>query len=485
MRPGNFCYAICTALIIHGSCWCARADIGGTLAELYGAVKEEASSKGSIFSKDTAQQASLYQHMNQVRANVLADNPNVEESIRALRGFSTSDKVHKLCDSLLAEALKSHEDNEAAFVKDVEEAIKRAGDAVLKAKVESDLGPTLSELSHLAHTRSPSPFVSTSSLLRSRAAQKLTDTINFVMQWQDYLTAHRLGNDDLANSKLRNLANNALIVSRSDIVALIKPVESKATPASPRGESNDMSEIVSKVQKLDDIPAALERIESLKRTNSGAINYEVVGALTSMASAHEAFKNGLPMEISVHNFSPTARIRFPQLANELLLLMMPRYFGNPERTAKPGETVQIFVDRTVNEAKSEKNWPLLLQAMELTRFLNGSGFPSNDTTPLRAFVIAQNQETAGQYAPAVVSYQASLRDTTGMVPIALVGERLKTIKTNHPKEYSEGMQAAQGMSGRTARYSEPSSLRQFANADPDTLAVPAQPPVVRKRRPVE
>lgn len=416
-------------------------DINRLLAEVSAAVKEEISSKQSMFSRDNAKTI-LLEHMDQVRDNVLADHPNVETAIHALKNRSKSEKVDQLCDQLLIAAKKQHEDREAAFVNEVEAAIKRAGEAVLKAKVESDLAPTISELSRFKPNSISNPFFSPS---LGRASQRITTALSFVTQWQDYLTARRLGNDELANSRLRHLASVGLCVPRADILALIKPIESKPPASAPRLDFGGVEEIVARIQKLDEIPEALKKLETIKRVDPGVNNHEAISTLSWLASTYEAFKNGLPMEVSFQSFSNSTRNRFPKLSNELLLLMMPRYLASSERTAKPGETAQGFLERINGEAKSEKNWTLLLRVMELDRLLNGPALPTADTTPLRAFVIAQNQEAAGQYSMAVISYQTALRDTTDTVPIQFVGERLKAIKGNHPKEYAEGVQAAQGL----------------------------------------
>jgi hypothetical protein len=51
-----------------------------------------------------------------------------------------------------------------------------------------------------------------------------------------------------------------------------------------------------------------------------------------------------------------------------------------------------------------------------------------------------NQETAGQYAPAVVSYEQALKFPNTYLPAKFIGDRLNNIQKNHPAEYADGLQ---------------------------------------------
>jgi hypothetical protein len=138
--------------------------------------------------------------------------------------------------------------------------------------------------------------------------------------------------------------------------------------------------------------------------------------------------------------------RFIDLRLQLILLTLPHYLGLPgDFRPQPNETVGQFLDRVMADAKKTENWPLLLKEEEASRIvargISGGFISANSSSgALKSFIIGQNQEQAGQYSSAVLSYQEALRDTEGMVPLILVRDRLASIKKDHSKEYDEAMQ---------------------------------------------
>jgi hypothetical protein len=50
-----------------------------------------------------------------------------------------------------------------------------------------------------------------------------------------------------------------------------------------------------------------------------------------------------------------------------------------------------------------------------------------------------NQEAAGQYALAVVSYQNALKVSDTTIPAKFIGARLAAIKKDHSEDYDDGM----------------------------------------------
>ena len=59
---------------------------------------------------------------------------------------------------------------------------------------------------------------------------------------------------------------------------------------------------------------------------------------------------------------------------------------------------------------------------------------------LLALLAAQNQEEAGQWMLAVISYQRGLRFGGEYVSPRGIGTRLDAIKAAHPAEYDQGLQ---------------------------------------------
>jgi hypothetical protein len=63
-----------------------------------------------------------------------------------------------------------------------------------------------------------------------------------------------------------------------------------------------------------------------------------------------------------------------------------------------------------------------------------------DVSRLEPLVAAQNQDEAGQFTQAVASYQSALRNGGELVPARQIGQRLDTIKAEHPNEFAAGME---------------------------------------------
>jgi len=98
----------------------------------------------------------------------------------------------------------------------------------------------------------------------------------------------------------------------------------------------------------------------------------------------------------------------------------------------------------MTEAEEKNDWDIYRKALSIKDRLDHRGaFEFRVITPfilLDSFLAAWNQETAGQYAPAVISYQLALRVPSDSVPVKIIAEHLAAIQRDHPKEYEEGMQ---------------------------------------------
>ena len=97
------------------------------------------------------------------------------------------------------------------------------------------------------------------------------------------------------------------------------------------------------------------------------------------------------------------------------------------------------------DAVSREDWPLLQKGLTAQTYLNrnsliGSTTAGNISTGVDSLLAALNQEAAGQYALAVVSYQNALKTSNTNIPAKLIGDKLAAIQKDHPKEYEQGMQ---------------------------------------------
>ena len=71
--------------------------------------------------------------------------------------------------------------------------------------------------------------------------------------------------------------------------------------------------------------------------------------------------------------------------------------------------------------------------------MEGTHKDPNAKSQAELFVSANNQEIAGQYSLAVLSYEQALASGTDLVPPKIIGERLAAIKADHLQEFQQGL----------------------------------------------
>lgn len=388
------------------------------------------------------------------RIKTLLTNPeaseNLSETLDQLSVYYTSEAVQKNLEILRQELIAERDARDKAALAQIRDILDRAGQTVREAKSPADLDGIVAEL---GKARQRTDRGRTSEDVRAAASQ-IEPTLQFAVQWQNYLSANSTGNIQAAQEALRSLSNSnqASLIPRSEILRrLAMPVTAKAASADPEipSPSETVEAILAKTTSLDAIPQA---IAALRKAQDGQSGYgrsdlanSVIQALSPIDKTYQDYKAGLATNLEISpNYGNSLQVgndTVARLKAQLLLVLIPRYVGAPEATrAKPGEDVAGFLDRITQEARSRGDVPVAVRSREALRLLlRGNSFSSGDIAALSAFVSAQNQETAGQYALAVVSYQNALKGGSDTVPAKVIGERLASIKADHPKEFDEGM----------------------------------------------
>jgi hypothetical protein len=195
--------------------------------------------------------------------------------------------------------------------------------------------------------------------------------------------------------------------------------------------------------------------------------------LKKLDELYKDFRAGLPVVFRLQDPSMNqSHAAASALWGQFLLLAIPRYLEAGDRKPKPGETLYDYLARTRNEAKAEGNLDLLSRVMEAYRSLDpaNSGKIWADLTALRTSIVGKNQEEAGEYALAVLSYESALRNLGDNTPVKFIHEHLDAIKSQHHKEYEEGLQRFS--KGETARISPEPLMNSYAST---VLNVPASP----------
>lgn len=266
---------------------------------------------------------------------------------------------------------------------------------------------------------------------------------HFVGRWQEYLAAKKAGDSRAVRQALNELrqggGREVTFMPRSELLERLRNL-------SPSQE--DVTRLVTGIQSLDEIQEKLVALRALMdQEGSGTVAHEYINALSAIERKYREYQMGVPVPVELNSFSShhlpdEGIVKLTQLKGELLKRVLPRYVGAPEGTeARQDETVIAFLERLEKEAKERGDGATGYRTREARRILSrGSSFGSQDINGLNAYVSGQNQEAAGQFELAVLSYQQSLKSGSDLVPAKLIGERLAGIQKNHPEAYAKGVE---------------------------------------------
>ena len=366
------------------------------------------------------------------------DLNEIERVVGEIASAFQSDTIREMAQKLHADLRAEIEKKEAAAVAHFQALIESASKAVRAATKPADLDATLRNLSlgDLADRGSFGPNVNAE---RSR----VETARQFVVYWQDYLASREWSDTRTAIQKLESASNLKIeLLPRSEILARLG--ELKKTKSLTPGER--IAEIMGRTKSLEAIPAAINALLALEQEQGGLSGPIIFlrGELAAISGAYQEYKNGFPTTFSIKHFSNQPNeadpVRLTQsLRLELLFVVLPRVLGVDENL-KPNrdETMQSYLDRIISQAAETLDARLLLRAREFQNALSGER--QMDLTALQPLLAAQNQDVAGQFAPAVASYQMALKIGGDLVPAKSIGARLEAIKTSHPAEYAQGME---------------------------------------------
>jgi hypothetical protein len=408
-------------------------------------VKASKPKEGEELSRQGYSKASMAQSLKMLLAE--PDSSQLVQSLAQFSSHFTSEGVLKSMAALQEEIRLERENSEQAYRNSITEALNRAASVVREAKTASDLDATITELGKLRRRNEygrSSPEIQT-------LTNQVEPTLQFATQWQNYLAAKAAGNKQQAIESLSSITNNSIfLIPRSEILALIE--QNKMAPKPPGAPSNQetVDGILSRIKSLADLENALVELDRLRdQIPRGDQQNEINSVrqnLSPIDKTYQEFKAGLAVNIETNSYhsngdTPGNKL-IASLRAELMLLVLTRFVGAPEGTAaKPGEDVQQFLDRLANEAKERGDTSVVLRSRQALQLIQrGNAFSGADTEGLRAFVSGKNQEAAGQYMLAVMSYQAALKSGSDLVPAKAIGESLAAIQAAHPKEYEAGLE---------------------------------------------
>lgn len=286
----------------------------------------------------------------------------------------------------------------------------------------------------------------------SEHPQRLANAQRFMTQWQDYLAAKKAGEAKQMRQVLESLKGSqgeAGLMPRSRILEMLHALEPKVTPPAVDEVSPEVAAtaIFERMDSLEGMSEGLNELSKLSARSTAAnqIN-QAINELSRLERHYREFVNGLAISVSLSRSMPNSisnpviERKLIQLKSEFLKLILPRYVeGPPGMAAKKDETVEESLSRWKSEALERRDAELAYRLTVASHLvLRGEPTDGQERQSLRAYQAGKNQEAAGQYALAVISYQEALKHGGTVVSAEEIGERLRAIQASHPEAYAEG-----------------------------------------------
>lgn len=374
------------------------------------------------------------------------------ETLSQIPSYFTSEEVLKAAEKLRTALDARMRVKEKELTEKVNATTAGVAKAVRDAKNPADLDQTLSDLAIAQNDTA----ARVSRYGQDRNQRKLEGLIRFVTRWQDYLASREGVDKQKTLQILQDILNIAPpeIIPRSEIIAAIDKINGAKQTSQPiEDPMPQIREVLEKTKTPDAIPQALEALTALLRKGDYSINgwndpiNSAKSELTSLYQVFCDYRAGLPCQWesrsqnSQNQSANEIHIKILPLRVELLRLISTRLLGVDE-TMKPGagESMDDYIDRMMTAAKQKMDARLIGRLLEFKDTLAGKSNSSVYAVFVRTLLAAQNQETAGQFIPAVISYESVLKTGGEFVPAEEIGKRLEEIKKAHPEDYEKGMQ---------------------------------------------
>jgi len=446
--------------------------------ELQSAIEKETAQKKPAgqqdeqpgrFERDDGENAATAM-LAQLRGAITRGEPSqLDQTLDQITLYFKSPTVRAAAEKLRAQIRSEREAKEKTLAEQIQSVLAKAAKAVQTATKPADLDDVLRDLSKAQEERLD---VRISEAARNEI-NKLPAARQFVIHWQDYLANRDAGNTQQAIQNLQNASNSNApeLIPRSEILARIASLS--VLPPEP---ADVMRDVMEKTKSLTDLPNALEALGKL--TSRAGVPHTfndpdvmLRNELSALYSAWQNYQAGVPTVIQLQQMpaapqnADVAQMVFP-LKMQLMRLVAPKVLGVDQKPSAD-EPFDAYFERIRADAMERLDVRLLLKLYDFQSKLAGTKDATPKPTIFDALVTAQNQEEAGQFLPAVISYETALKTGGDLVPPKIIGARLDAIKAAHRAEFEQGMQ-------RFLNAAEPTPApRPFTNtAAPVSVAVP-------------
>lgn len=386
------------------------------------------------------------------------EDATVLNTVNQIEATATTEEVRRACVAIAKKIDKDRIAREQAFAAEVDVAVKRAAEIILRAKSPKEIDGVIADFNRLSE-----PRAGASSDGDNRMAQKLQGILSFLNGWQDYLDARARGDDQAATNALTSLGaadyNHVQVVPRSEILTRLS---GKGDPAGGHGrrtpaETNAaVAELLDRTRTLDDLPEILTKLGELasRGANGAPLDPSIdlataIADLQALQRMRAELQSGIATTVSVNTLHAEgsqrtgSEGRLTALRAEVIKEALPRLLDAADEKAAEGEGVGGLLRRLIERAKKRGDWVMVSRGIELGRGLatgesNHTSASEQETEAFRQYFAGLNLEAAGQYAAAVTAYLGALKTGARELPATVVGEHLAAIAKAHPKEFAEG-----------------------------------------------
>lgn len=476
------------ALALAGAAHAASEKVSSAAARLKKAIAEE-NAKKPASGPDEGSRRDFAAAMLARIDPLLTREEAREQLLDVLAQVSavyTAETVRAEIAALQLAVQEDQADQEKQTRAQLDASLSAARQAVESANSPQDLDKTIKELGTL---RNSSPYPSS---LR-RKYEEVASALRWVNRWQDYLAAKESGNNQAAANALQGLASmeGDMLMPRSRVLKLAE--EARQTREDGRPQRRPVEEVMAATDKamtglktLDDVEPVtrqLRQIAAQDYAESVQPLRNMITVLDQINRCYQDYKAGMPAGLPLSPFgdgmpefvSPA----MSKIRADMLLLVIPRYVGAPEgASAKPGERPEQLLSRLADEANARADYGVAQKAAEARRILlvsRNNPYQRQESDSFGALIAARNQEKAGQYMFAVISYQAALAGNNDTIPAKLIGERLAALQSEHPKEYEAGIERYLLRGGMDAGRFPGGGMPGLNPRGQGTLTVPAAP----------
>jgi uncharacterized membrane-anchored protein len=276
--------------------------------------------------------------------------------------------------------------------------MKLAAEVCAKAKTSSELDAVLGRIQSLVTSGPRAREVRV-----QRAMEQARGASRFLKKWQEYLAANEARNFRNAAQILEQFSDDAVgnsIVPRSEVLARIQTADTTAL------KEQAPAQMAQSIHTVDDVLRTLDGMKTSRRWENNSD-----GSTQRFFAVLKHFQMGW-LELKGGNATKAIDV--------------------PAKDEKPAD----YLVSLLKEASAGRDWLLMTRVLEVYGKISGgarrgsgsSDWLSVEKQALNHFIIAQNQEKAGDFDGALRSYEAALRLPSHYLPAEQIGESVGKVK---------------------------------------------------------